>query len=66
MHKLDGADVVVRAVGGQTRTSLPAAVKVSLPSSGCTRIGSRRYVVSSFTETGYMSEPLTIWLLTAA
>jgi hypothetical protein len=66
VHKLDGADVVVRGGGGQMRTSLPAAAKVSLPSWGCTQIGSHRYVVSSFNETSYTGEPLTIWLLTAA
>ena len=66
VHKLNAADVVVRGAQGQVRTSLPAATKVSLPPSGCTQIGSRRYVVRSFNETGFTGEALTVWLLTAA
>jgi hypothetical protein len=66
VHKLNAADVVVRGARGQVRASLPAAVKLSLPRSGCTRIGSRRYVVRSFNETSVSGEPLGIWVLTAA
>jgi hypothetical protein len=66
MHKLNAADVVVRSAAGHMRTSLPAAAKLSLPSSGCTHIGSHTYVVRSFNETSFTGEPLTIWLLTAA
>jgi hypothetical protein len=66
VHKLNAADVVVRGLHGQARTSLPAAAKLSLPPSGCTQIGPRRYVVRSFNATSFSGEPLTIWLLTAA
>ena len=66
IHKLNAADVVVRGTGGQVRTSLPAAAALSLPRSGCTQIGTNRYVVSSFDETSFSGEPLTIWVLTAA
>jgi hypothetical protein len=65
VHKLNAADVVVRGARGQVRTSLPAAARMSLPLSGCTQIGSRRYVVRSLKETSFSSDPLTIWLLTA-
>jgi hypothetical protein len=66
VHKLDVADVVVRGARGHVRTSLKAAAKLSLPLSGCTQIGTHRYVVHSFKETSFTGEPLTIWLLTAA
>jgi hypothetical protein len=66
VHKLNAADVVVRASGGQVRTSLPAAVTLSLPRAGCAQIGTHRYVVSSFDETGFSGERLTIRVLTAA
>ncbi len=65
VHKLDAADVVVRGTGGQMRTSLSVVPLGSLPGSGCVKLGARRYVVSSFHETSYTGEPLTIWLLTA-
>jgi len=66
VHKLYAADVVVRGARGQMRTSLPAAARLSLPRSGCTQIGSHRYVVRSLNETSFSGEPLTIRLLTAA
>jgi hypothetical protein len=66
VHKLNAADVVVRGARGQVRASLPAAARLSLPRSGCTQIGSHRYVVRSFNETSFSGEPLTIWLLTTA
>ena len=66
IHKLNAADVVVRGARGHVRTSLPGAARLSLPRSGCTQIGARRYVVRSFSEAAFSGEPLTIWLLTAA
>ena len=66
VHKLNAVEVVVRGARGQARTSLPAAAGLSLPSSGCTRIGADRYLVRSFDETSFSGEPLTIWLLAAA
>jgi hypothetical protein len=65
-HRLNATEVVVRGARGQVRTLLPAAKSVSLPQSGCKRVGGREYVVSSFKETSFTGEPLTIWLLTAA
>lgn len=66
VHKLDAAEVVVRGSAGHVRTSRPVLATIPLPRSGCTQIGTRRYVVSSFNETSFWGEPLTIWLLTAA
>jgi hypothetical protein len=66
VHKLNAAEVLVRSSAGKMRTTLPAAATVTLPRSGCTQIGTRRYVVSSFEETSFSGEPLTIWVLTAA
>jgi hypothetical protein len=66
VHKLNAAEVVVRSSAGNARTSLPAAATLALPRSGCTQIGRTRYVVSSFDETSFSGEPLTIWVLTAA
>ena len=65
-HRHDGTEVVVQGAHGRVRTLLPAARKLSLPLSGCTRVGTRRYMVRSFKETGFIGEPLTIWLLTPA
>jgi hypothetical protein len=66
VHKLNFADVVVRGARGHVRSSFPGATRVSLPSSGCKRIGAHRYGVRSFKRTSFSGEPLTIWLLTAA
>jgi hypothetical protein len=66
IHKLNAANVVVRGTRGDLRASFPAAARLSLPRSGCTLIGARRYVVRSFNETSFSGEPLTIWLLTPA
>ena len=65
IHKLNAAEVVVRSAGGQVRTSLAPLATLSLPRSGCTQIGTHRYVVSSFGEASFWGEPLTIWVLTA-
>src|SRR5207247_715433 len=46
-------DVVVRGRGAaHVRTSLPAAARVRLPSSGTVIVGGHRYRVRSFTEPG--------------
>jgi len=63
---LNATEVLARGAHGQVRTLLPAAKSASLPRSGCTRVGGRQYVVSSFQETSFTGEPVTIWLLTAA
>jgi hypothetical protein len=65
-HRLNATEVLARGARGQVRTLLPGARSASLPQSGCTRVGGRQYVVSSFQETSFTGEPLTIWLLTAA
>jgi hypothetical protein len=65
-HKHDATEVVVRGAQGRVRTLLPAARGVSLPASGCVRVGAHRYMVRSFHETGFIGEPLTFWLLTRA
>jgi hypothetical protein len=65
-HRHEATEVVVRGAHGRVRTLLGAARKLSLPLSGCARVGARRYMVRSFKETGFAGEPLTIWLLTPA
>jgi hypothetical protein len=66
VHKLYGAEVVVRNGQGRVRSSSPEAARRLLPASGCTQIGSRRYVVRSLQEVDFTGEPLTIRLLTPA
>lgn len=66
VHKLNSADVVVRDAAGHTQTSLAAAASVTLPSSGCTRVAGRNYVVGSFGQTSFNGTPVTVWVLTAA
>jgi hypothetical protein len=62
--RLDHVDTVVRGVGSaDVRTSLPAALKVQLPSSGKVTIAGRHYTVGSFHEIGWRGEPLHIWIL---
>jgi hypothetical protein len=57
-------NTVVQGRGSaDVRTSLPAALKVTLPSSGTVTIAGRRYDVGSFDETGWRGEPLQIWIL---
>ena len=62
-RKIDHAGIVVLGSAGRMRTSLPAAVGVSLPRAGCVEIGARRFVVGSFLRRSYTGEPLTIWVL---
>ena len=57
-------DVVVRGHGtGRMRTSLPAAARVALTSSGTVKVGGHRYRVRSFSERGFAGETLRIWIL---
>jgi hypothetical protein len=65
-HRLDRTEVVVRSASGRVRTLLPAAQRLLLAPAGCARVGARRYMVRSFKQTGFLGEPLTIWLLTPA
>jgi hypothetical protein len=66
VHKLTGAEVVVRGASGHVRTSLGAAIGVRLPSSGHVTIAGRGYFVRSFREIGWGNEPLTVWILEGA
>jgi hypothetical protein len=62
--RVNHLDTVVRGRGAaDVRTSLPAALRVKLPSSGNVTIAGRRYHVGSFSETGWRGEPLRIWIL---
>jgi hypothetical protein len=65
VHVLTGAQSVVRGSSGQLRTSLPAAARVPLPSSGHVTIAGRGYHVASFHARGWGAESLTVWVLTA-
>ncbi len=60
-----GAQAVVRGSSGQVRTSLPAAAKVKLPSSGSATIAGKQYKVGSFHLGGWEGETLTVWVLKA-
>jgi hypothetical protein len=67
MHRNYPVDVVVRGTGAaHVRSSLPAATHASLPSQGPVTIAGRRYLVRSFHETAWNSEPLTVWILAKA
>jgi hypothetical protein len=64
MHRNVHVDVVVHGRGAaHVRTSLPAAARVSLPSSGTVTVAGHRYQVRSFREPGLAGEPLRIWIL---
>ncbi len=63
-HRLTGAGVVVRGTRGHhLETSLPAAVGLTLPTSGPVVIAGRHYTVSSFAGPGFAGEQLTAWIL---
>ena len=64
VHKYGSSQVVVRGSRGEARTSLPAALAVRLPASGCATVAGRAYAVGSFGELGFAGESLTIWVLT--
>ena len=65
VHRLTGADVVVRGAPGHVESSL-TATPATLPLAGTATIGGRAYVVSSFTEAGFAGERLTVWILSRA
>jgi hypothetical protein len=67
IHRHHPVDVVVRGQGaGHVRSSLPAAAQVKLPSTGSVTIAGRRYQVSSFRETAWGNEPVTVSILQKA
>gem|GEM_PF-5984916 len=63
VHVYTGAEVLVRGSSGQVRTTLAAAVRVPLPTSGSATIAKSRYLVRAFRETGWGNERLTVWVL---
>lgn len=66
VHKFTGADVVVRAGGGEARSSTAAELAVGLPASGCATVGRQTYAVRSFAETDFAGQALRIWVLRRA
>ena len=65
VHRMTGAQIVVRGRPGHVETSLPAAARVSLPRSGSVSVQGRPYVVRQFHERGFGGEQLRVWLLVA-
>jgi len=63
VHRLTGADVVVRGAPGHVESSLPGAAAAALPASGNATIAGQAYVVRSFPEVGFGGEPLDVWVL---
>ena len=63
VHRYHPGDVVVRGQSGRVESSLPAATGVRLPASGCATVAGHRYLVRSFSRTGFAGEPLRIWVL---
>ena len=64
VHRLTGADVVVRGAPGHVESSLPGATDTALPAAGSATIAGRSYVVRSFREVGFSGEALQVWVLT--
>jgi hypothetical protein len=62
VHRLTGAQIVVRGQAGHVESSI-AAPPAALPAAGTTTIAGHPYVVRSFSETGFAGEPLTVWIL---
>jgi hypothetical protein len=63
VHRLTGAEVVVRGIPGHVESSLPAAAHVALPAAGEVTVAGRAYMVRSFDEAGYAGERLAVWIL---
>lgn len=63
VHRLTGAQVVVRGRAGRVESSFARANRVVLPPGGNVTLAGRRYAVASFSETGFAGEPLRVWLL---
>jgi hypothetical protein len=66
VHRETGVQIVVRGGSGQLKTSLAAAARHPLPSSGPVTVAGRHYLVRSFAEPGFAGEQLTVWLLDRA
>ena len=63
VHRLTGAQVVVRGAPGHEESSLAAAAHTGLPAAGSATIAGRVYTVRSFREPGFAGEPLEVWIL---
>ena len=63
VHRLTGAQIVVRGAAGHVESSLAGAAGAELPPSGDATVAGRAYVVRSFRERGYAGESLTVWIL---
>jgi hypothetical protein len=63
VHRVTGAEVVVRGSSGHVLSSLRAAGRTRLPGSGRLSLAGRRYALTSFGEPGWAGERLTVWLL---
>jgi hypothetical protein len=66
VKRVTGTQVVVRGSGGRALASLPAATRVTLPSSGQVQVAGRTYQAISFAEPGWAGERLQVWLLQPA
>jgi hypothetical protein len=66
IHRHYPVNVVVHGQSGQVRSSLPAATRVKLPSAGTVTIAGRPYRVSSFRQTAWGNEPVTVSILQRA
>ncbi len=64
VHRLTGAQAVVRGAPGHAESSLAAAAETALAASGSATIAGRLYVVRSFREVGFGGEALQVWVLT--
>jgi hypothetical protein len=64
VHRLTGAQIVVRGAPGHVESSLAGAASLTLPASGSMTVGGSTYEVRSFRERGYAGETLTVWILT--
>jgi hypothetical protein len=64
IHRHHPVQVVVRGQrAGHVRTSLPAAARVTLPSTGSVTIAGQRYRVSAFDQKAWDNEPVRISIL---
>jgi hypothetical protein len=63
VHRLTGAQVVVRGAPGHVESSLAAAAHTALPAAGSATLAGRVYTVRSFREPGFAGEPLEVWIL---
>jgi hypothetical protein len=63
VHRLTGAQVVVRGAPGHVESSLAAAANAALPAAGSATVAGAVYTVRSFRELGFAGEPLEVWIL---